>query len=520
MKKLLLLISFVFYTMCINAQSVSFSFDSTMFIPDPTCPFSAFNYASVNVSSFALTDTIHDTTDILSICINIEHSSAGDLGFRLYCPNGRSVALDGNFHSGTNNLGNPNTQDGSSVCIPASNPQGTGWNYCWSTFYPNNNTTLNQLSVSTGVGTILVGNYRTVDSTDVYNHSNYLKPDSTLTSLIGCPLNGIWSIRIIDDYYQDNGYIFGWSVELSPTFVTPSTPTISLIGDTLFSDAPLGNQWYNLATGAIAGDTGSFYLPLQTGDYFTIVSINGQTSDSSNIIHYIYTPPTPVISLIGDTLFSDAPLGNQWYNLATGALAGATASKYHPLQTGDYFTTVTLNGQTSDTSNIIHYICTPPTPVISLIGDTLFSDALMGNQWYNLATGAIYGATAAKYHPLQTGDYFTLVTLNGQTSDSSNIIHYIHTGIEANTANCFHVKVIPNPFTAKTNIKYYLTEASQVSLIIMDITGKEIQKPVSGKQAKGEQNIVFTADGYPSGLYFYKLIINDSTTVGKLMLNN
>ncbi|MFZ4402276.1 MAG: T9SS type A sorting domain-containing protein, partial [Bacteroidales bacterium] len=105
-------------------------------------------------------------------------------------------------------------------------------------------------------------------------------------------------------------------------------------------------------------------------------------------------------------------------------------------------------------------------------------------------------------------------------SDSSNIIHYIHTGIETTTANRFHVKVIPNPFTAKTNIKYYLTEASQVSLIIMDITGKEIQKTVCEKQAKGEQNIMFTAEGYPSGLYFYKLTINDSSTVGKLLLNN
>ena len=520
MKKLLLLISFVFYTICINAQSVSFGFDSIMFIPDgPYCP-PGILYANVLVNNFPTSAVISTDSDIVSICVNIEHSYSGDLGFKLFCPNGQNVVLDGNSHLGANYLGKPYKPDGTPPCDQAVNLPGTGWNYCWSTFYPNNDTTLNQLSVSTGAGTILVGEKRTVDSTDVYNHANYFKPDSTLTSLIGCPLNGTWSMQITDNFAVDNGYIFRWSVELSQGITIPPTAVITLIGDTLFSDAPMGNQWYNMTTGSIAGATAAKYHPLQTGNYFTMVTLNGQTSDSSNIIHYICTPPTPVISLIGDTLFSDTPMGNQWYNLATGALAGATASKYHPLQTGDYFTMVSLNGQTSDSSNIIHYIYTPPTPVITLISDTLFSDAPLGNQWYNLATGAIYGATAAKYHPLQTGDYFTLVTLNGQTSDSSNIIHYIHTGIEATTANRFHVKVIPNPFTSKTNIKYYLTEASQVSLIIMDITGKEIQKPVNEKQAKGEQNIMFKAEGYPSGLYFYKLTINDSITVGKLLLNN
>ena len=506
--------------MCINAQTLSFGFDSTMFIPDgPACP-PGILYANVLVNNFPINAVISTDSDIVSICINIEHSYVGDLGFKLFCPNGQNVRLDANITSGSNYLGVPYKPDGSPACDSLVNPHGTGWNYCWSSVYPNNGLTLNQLSASTGTGTIMVGDKRTIDSTNVYIHTNYIKPDSSFASLIGCPLNGNWSMQITDNWSLDNGYIFGWSVNPSQAFAIPSTPIITLIGDTLFSDAPLGNQWYNLATGAIAGDTGSFYLPLQTGDYFTIVSINGQTSDTSNIIHYICTPPTPVISLIGDTLFSDAPLGNQWYNLATGVIAGATTAKYHPLQTGDYLTMVSLNGQTSDSSNIIHYICTPTTPVISLIGDTLFSDAPLGNQWYNLATGAIVGATASSYHPLQTGDYFTMVTLNGQTSDSSNIIHYIHTGIEATTANRFHVKVIPNPFTSKTNIKYYLTEASQVSLIIMDITGKEIQKPVNEKQAKGEQNIMFTADGYQSGLYFYKLIINDSITVGKLMLNN
>ena len=449
MKKLLLFFLFVFCTFCINAQSVTFTYDSTVYINGPACPPGEYS-TNLVVNYFPSNAIVSSASDIMSICFNIEHSSSGDLGFRLICPNGQTVVLDPNMYSGSNVLGMPNDTDGVTACDPLSNPKGMGWNYCWSEIYPNNNLTLTQLGSSTGIGTVMVGNKRTIDSTNRTNHTNYILSSNPFSLLVGCPINGNWNMQIKDDYGTDNGYVFQWSIQF-PAAV----------------------------------------------------------------------PPTPVITLISDTLFSDASMGNQWYNLATGVISGATAAKYHPLQTGDYFTRVTINGLTSDSSNIIHYPNTPPpTPIITLIGDTLFSDAPLGNQWYDLATGVIAGATASKYHPLQTGDYFTMATFNGQTSDSSNIIHYIHTVIESTTSNRFHVKVIPNPFTSKTNIKYYLTEPSQVSLIIMDITGKEIQKTVSEKQAKGEQNIMFTAEGYPSGLYFYKLTINDSGTVGKLLLNN
>ncbi|MFZ4402411.1 MAG: proprotein convertase P-domain-containing protein, partial [Bacteroidales bacterium] len=279
MKKLLLLISFVFYTMCINAQSVSFGFDSTMFIPDgPNCP-PGILYANVLVNNFPTNAVISTDSDIVSICINIEHSFSGDLGFKLFCPNGQSVVLDRNSHSGGNYFGMPfgSSNHGSydNGCFPMNNPSGFGWNYCWSEFFPNNGFTINQLSADTsGFGTTLIGNIRIIDSTNVYNFANYFKPDSTLTSLIGCPLNGTWSMQITDDFAIDNGYVFHWSIEFPAT--VPATPIITLIGDTLFSDAPLGNQWYDMATGAIVGATAAKYHPLQTGDYFTMVSLNGQ----------------------------------------------------------------------------------------------------------------------------------------------------------------------------------------------------------------------------------------------------
>ena len=44
--------------------------------------------------------------------------------------------------------------------------------------------------------------------------SDYYLPASTFKELIGCPLNGEWSIQIIDFWPYDNGWIFNWSMDI------------------------------------------------------------------------------------------------------------------------------------------------------------------------------------------------------------------------------------------------------------------------------------------------------------------
>ncbi|MEI6695147.1 MAG: PKD domain-containing protein [Bacteroidota bacterium] len=231
-------------------------FDSTLFLPDgPACLPGIYN-TFVVFNNFPPGATIQSATDILAICVNMEHSYSGDLGFRISCPNGQIVALDPNTHSGGNYLGIPaggtNHHAFDNGCLPANNPAGIGWNYCWSELYSNNNTTLDQLSSSTGPGTVMVGGGRTVDSTNQTLHTNYIKPQNPLAGLIGCPLNGTWNIEIKDDFGSDNGYIFGWNLELqanlmpnnwtydvkidsvgfSGPFITPLSDTTAIVSPT------------------------------------------------------------------------------------------------------------------------------------------------------------------------------------------------------------------------------------------------------------------------------------------------
>ena len=44
--------------------------------------------------------------------------------------------------------------------------------------------------------------------------TDYYLPDADFSSLVGCPLNGEWSMRVCDQWGADNGWIFSWSMDL------------------------------------------------------------------------------------------------------------------------------------------------------------------------------------------------------------------------------------------------------------------------------------------------------------------
>ena len=144
---------------------------------------------------------------------------------------------------------------------------------------------------------------------------------------------------------------------------------------------------------------------------------------------------------------------------------------------------------------VIHPI--PTTPIITQNANTLSSSANNGNQWFNLSTGIINNATAQTYLPQQIGDYFTIVTLNGCSSDSSNIIHYDDTGIDVNENNQT-IKVYPNPVQNELIIESKGVN-EKINFEIINSIGQIIFK---GKLI--EKAIVQTAN-FTSGVYLIKL---------------
>ncbi|MAT59937.1 MAG: hypothetical protein CMF23_18345 [Ignavibacteriae bacterium] len=76
----------------------------------------------------------------------------------------------------------------------------------------------------------------------------------------------------------------------------------------------------------------------------------------------------------------------------------------------------------------------------------------------------------------------------------------------------------PNPFNPITTISYEVPEDGFVSLLVYDLLGNEIQELVSENQKAGRYNIQFNGSQLSTGVYFYKLLINDKKAVKKMIL--
>jgi hypothetical protein len=76
----------------------------------------------------------------------------------------------------------------------------------------------------------------------------------------------------------------------------------------------------------------------------------------------------------------------------------------------------------------------------------------------------------------------------------------------------------PNPFNPTTKISYALPEASDVSIKIYDITGREVAELVNARKSAGTHEITWNAQQFATGVYLYRIQAGDFTAVRKLTL--
>lgn len=198
--------------------------DIRTFIPDgPMCGTGVECYnAPVVFDQFRAGSTIGSVDDIMSVCVNIEHSYMGDLEMYIVCPTGQQATLKWQ-QGGVTFLGQPNENDNySNLCDSNSNPYGVGWTYCFSNQYLDDARGWLHNAAAAGAASM--------PPTDTAAHTGYYQTPNQqgsfvpaindvdlngFSSLIGCPLNGEWSIMVCDRLGQDNGYVFWWDMELS-----------------------------------------------------------------------------------------------------------------------------------------------------------------------------------------------------------------------------------------------------------------------------------------------------------------
>ena len=153
---------------------------------------------SIGFSNFSPGQVLTNINDLVSICVIMEHSWLRDLEISIECPDGTSIILHdhpGNF-GGEVFLGEPFEAD---EALPEPIP-GVGYEYCWTPGATNG--TWLEYANATGVNTLPAGDYNSFDP---------------MSNLLGCPLNGEWTISVQDLWGIDNGFIFEWSIAFDPS---------------------------------------------------------------------------------------------------------------------------------------------------------------------------------------------------------------------------------------------------------------------------------------------------------------
>jgi len=76
----------------------------------------------------------------------------------------------------------------------------------------------------------------------------------------------------------------------------------------------------------------------------------------------------------------------------------------------------------------------------------------------------------------------------------------------------------PNPFNPATEISFSLPEDSYVTLTVFNAVGQKVETLAEGTREAGSYQVRWDGDGFPSGVYFYRLETQGFTKTIKMLL--
>ena len=235
---------------------------------------------TINITGFDSTQVIENASDVLDVCLTIEHSYLGDLEMSLTCPDGTEIVM---FNSWTGQGISPSFAGGfggGSIYLgdALDNSQGTpgvGWEYCF--------------SESAVWGTMAeefdLNNYTptTISNGNAMSAGTY-QPEESYSSFLGCPINGPWTITVRDNIGTDDGYIFDWGILFNPE-INPNVESYDMEVDTAWwSPSPFISQFF--------GDTMIEVAPPGSGSFdfmFNVIDNFGCSHDTP--ITIVVDPP-------------------------------------------------------------------------------------------------------------------------------------------------------------------------------------------------------------------------------------
>ncbi len=112
----------------------------------------------------------------------------------------------------------------------------------------------------------------------------------------------------------------------------------------------------------------------------------------------------------------------------------------------------------------------------------------------------------------------------GAKVSSQTLTYYIiniaaAAGLKEIGKNSFNLQNIPNPFSNKTTIKFFVTDESIAKLVIYNMLGASVFETNIETRA-GDNEYILNADGWAGGTYFYSIKYKNFTETKRMILYN
>jgi hypothetical protein len=159
----------------------------------------------------------------------------------------------------------------------------------------------------------------------------------------------------------------------------------------------------------------------------------------------------------------------------------------------------------------------PSAPVVTAVGPLLTSSVATGNQWYYEGTGLIPGATGQTYVATQTGWYWSVVTVNGCSSDTSNHVYVLFVGREELAGASFNLYPVPNNGRFTISIRTLVDESYNVR--IYNQLGVMVREIGDISTVGGKYETKVDLRNVADGIYSVVFLNSERKVIRKMVLN-
>ena len=159
----------------------------------------------------------------------------------------------------------------------------------------------------------------------------------------------------------------------------------------------------------------------------------------------------------------------------------------------------------------------PAAPVVTANGAVLTSSVATGNQWYYEGTGLIPGATGQTYTATITGWYWSVVTVNGCSSDTSNHVYVLFVGQQELPGTSFNVYPVPN--NGKFNVAISTPTEETFTIRVYNQLGAMVYEMNDARTSGGKFNSQIALQNVSDGLYSVVFLNEQHKVIRKMVVS-